>query len=56
MKLFKQVFYILLVLIIFYGAIWLCFLILPKWIDVIIGFPLAIYLMILFMIKIGKNG
>lgn len=50
----EKIFLTLTALIIFYGTMWLAFIFLPKWVDVIIGFPLAIFLMILFMVKSPK--
>ena len=48
--LFLDVISILVVLFLFHGVNYIAFLILPKWVDVIIGFPLSIYLIYKWLI------
>lgn len=36
--------WVIYILLCFYGVAWLASYLLPKWVDIIIGFPLSMYL------------
>jgi hypothetical protein len=44
MKLKFKIFFVIYILLSFYGVNWLASYLLPKWIDILIGFPLSMYL------------
>ncbi len=50
----KRSIYAIIAVLIFCGTMQLSFVFLPKWIDFILGLPLAIYLMISFLLDIKK--